>query len=78
MKHVRSVLPLLALALSSIASAQTSEYYSFDGVGFPTCYNVTVVHNATSVDDSKSSPGQSPALQHQTPDVARLLTPSPL
>lgn len=50
-------LALLALALSGTSSAQTSEYYSFDGVGFPTCYNVTIVHNATSVDDSKSRHG---------------------
>lgn len=42
-----------ALALSRPVDA--TEFNSFDGVGFPTCYNVTVVHNATSVDESKSS-----------------------
>lgn len=42
-----------AVATLAIASGvQAEEFYSFDGVGFPTCYNVTTVHNATSVDDS--------------------------
>lgn len=45
-------LAFLSFALLG-ANAQTSEFYSFDGVGFPTCYNVTTVHNATSVDDSE-------------------------
>ncbi len=31
------------------------EYYTFDGEGFPSCYNVTEVHNATSVDDIVSA-----------------------
>lgn len=51
---MKTVYSLAPLALALMSSAQTSEYYSFDGVGFPTCYNVTVVHNATSVDDSKA------------------------
>lgn len=44
-----------AAALAAILAdggARAEEFYSFDGVGFPTCYNVTTVHNATSVDES--------------------------
>lgn len=29
-------------------------YNTFDGEGFPSCYNVTEVHNATSVDEMVS------------------------
>lgn len=53
MKLVHNFSLLALITLLGTSGAQASEYYSFDGVGFPTCYNVTVVHNATSVDDSK-------------------------
>jgi FAD/FMN-containing dehydrogenase len=44
-------LAVLALALGG---ASAFVYNSFDGEGFPTCYNVSVVHNATSVDEMVS------------------------
>lgn len=47
------IIELALLALATAGYAQTTEYNSFDGVGFPTCYNVTVVHNATSVDEGE-------------------------
>lgn len=52
---------VVAAALATIIAggggggARAEEFYSFDGVGFPTCYNVTTVHNATSVDESEFS-----------------------
>lgn len=51
---MKSSWSLAFLSFALLGNAQTSEFYSFDGVGFPTCYNVTTVHNATSVDDSES------------------------
>jgi L-gulonolactone oxidase len=41
-------LAFLALAASTTHAAV---YNTFDGEGFPSCYNVTEVHNATSVDN---------------------------
>lgn len=55
MKHSPLSYGTAAVAVLAIASgARAEEFYSFDGVGFPTCYNVTTVHNATSVDESES------------------------
>lgn len=42
----------LGLLALSASSSLAFEYYSFDGPNFPTCYNVTEVYNATSVDDA--------------------------
>lgn len=45
--------PLTSLLLTAFA-VQTSNafvYNTFDGEGFPACYNVTEVHNATSVEE---------------------------
>jgi len=44
-------LALLALSLRSCAAF---EYNTFDGPGFPACYNVSRVHDATSVEDMQS------------------------
>ncbi len=41
----------LALLALSLPCGSAFEYYTFDGVGFPSCHNVTAVHNATSVDE---------------------------
>ena len=45
--------PLRSFALLAMsASACTAFVYNtFDGEGYPSCYNVTAVHNATSVDE---------------------------
>lgn len=60
MKHSLLSYGTVAVAALAIASgARADEFYSFDGVGFPTCYNVTTVHNATSVDESESSTSSS-------------------
>lgn len=50
---MRSSSNLVTLALALAGSARATEYNSFDGPGFPTCYDVTAVHNATSVDESE-------------------------
>lgn len=50
---MRSSSNLVTLALALAGGAGAAEYNSFDGPGFPTCYDVTAVHNATSVDESK-------------------------
>ncbi|KAH8886762.1 FAD-binding domain-containing protein [Thozetella sp. PMI_491] len=41
----------LALLALSAGPALGFVYNTFDGEGFPSCYNVSAVHNATSVDD---------------------------
>lgn len=50
---MRSSSNLVTLALALAGGVGAAEYNSFDGPGFPTCYNVTAVHNATSVDESE-------------------------
>ncbi|KAI3393627.1 hypothetical protein diail_3854 [Diaporthe ilicicola] len=45
---------LVIVAFALLSGARAVEYDSFDGPGFPTCYNVTAVHNATSVDEMVS------------------------
>jgi FAD/FMN-containing dehydrogenase len=46
------MLPLHSLAAALLLSATAAfEYYTFDGPGFPSCYNVSHVHNASSVND---------------------------
>ena len=50
---MRSLSNLVTLALALAAGVRAAEYNSFDGPGFPTCYDVTAVHNATSVDESE-------------------------
>ncbi|KAG8167854.1 hypothetical protein KVR01_003543 [Diaporthe batatas] len=45
---MRSLSNLVTLALALAGGARAAEYNSFDGPGFPTCYDVTAVHNATS------------------------------
>ena len=50
---MRSSSNLVTLALALAGGARAAEYNSFDGPGFPTCYDVTAVHNATSVDESE-------------------------
>ncbi|KAJ9155438.1 FAD/FMN-containing dehydrogenase [Pleurostoma richardsiae] len=44
----------LALLALSVVASTAFEYNTFDGEGFPSCYNVTEVHNATSVDEMVS------------------------
>ncbi|KKY32256.1 putative fad fmn-containing dehydrogenase [Diaporthe ampelina] len=51
---MRSLSNLVTLALALAAGVRAAEYNSFDGPGFPTCYDVTAVHNATSVDEMVS------------------------
>lgn len=46
MLNHRLLAPLLL-----VRSCAALVYNTFDGEGFPSCYNVTEVHNATSVDD---------------------------
>jgi FAD/FMN-containing dehydrogenase len=49
------MLPLYSLAAALLLSGTAAfEYYTFDGPGFPSCYNVSRVHNASSVDDMVS------------------------
>lgn len=50
---MRSPSNLVTLALALAGGVRAAEYNSFDGPGFPTCYDVTAVHNATSVDESE-------------------------
>lgn len=50
---MRSSSNLVTLALALAGGVRAAEYNSFDGPGFPTCYDVTAVHNATSVDESE-------------------------
>lgn len=50
---MRSSSNLVTLALALAGRVRAAEYNSFDGPGFPTCYDVTAVHNATSVDESE-------------------------
>lgn len=50
---MRSSSNLVTLALALSSGVRAAEYNSFDGPGFPTCYDVTAVHNATSVDESE-------------------------
>lgn len=50
---MRSHSNLVTLALALAGRVGAAEYNSFDGPGFPTCYDVTAVHNATSVDESE-------------------------
>ncbi|KAH8662108.1 FAD/FMN-containing dehydrogenase [Xylariales sp. PMI_506] len=45
-----SSLVVVAAALGALADP----YYTFDGVGFPACHNVSAVHNVTSVDEMVS------------------------
>jgi FAD/FMN-containing dehydrogenase len=44
-------LSLLVVTLLASTTASAFEYNTFDGPGFPSCYNVSRVHDATSVDD---------------------------
>lgn len=50
---MRSSSNFITLALALAGGVGAAEYNSFDGPGFPTCYDVTAVHNATSVDESE-------------------------
>ena len=62
----KNMLRLCGLALSLAVSCATAfEYYTFDGVGFPSCHNVTEVHNATSVDEMVSLVKAAAAAGHQ-------------
>lgn len=50
-KMVRLAAPAALFAwLSSATPSLAFEYNTFDGPGFPSCYNVVEVHNVTSVD----------------------------
>lgn len=51
MKTAYSLVPVWLALLTSTVTADV--YNSFDGEGFPTCYNVTTVHEPTSVDESR-------------------------
>lgn len=42
---------LLVATLLATTASSAFEYNTFDGPGFPSCYNVSRVHDATSVDD---------------------------
>lgn len=44
---------LAVWALAAARHVHAEVFNSFDGDGFPTCYNVTTVHDPTSVDESK-------------------------
>ncbi|KAH6855001.1 hypothetical protein B0I37DRAFT_395286 [Chaetomium sp. MPI-CAGE-AT-0009] len=48
---MRSLSRLLAAALATARAATAFEYNTFDGPGFPSCYNVSRVHDAVSVAD---------------------------
>ncbi len=41
----------LALLALSVPGSLGFEYYTFDGEGFPSCYDVSAVFNASSVDN---------------------------
>ncbi|KAK4156993.1 hypothetical protein C8A00DRAFT_40579 [Chaetomidium leptoderma] len=60
-------LPLLPLLLLLTTTATAFEYHTFDGPDFPSCHNVSRVHNATSVADMaavvKSALHQEPNLR---------------
>lgn len=49
--HSAKILAFLAVGVSTSAAF---EYYTFDGEGFPSCHNVTEVHDAHSIADVQS------------------------
>ena len=53
----QAMLPLAGLAAAALLGAPAAsafEYNTFDGPGFPSCYNVSRVHDATSVEDMQA------------------------
>ncbi|KAL2131292.1 hypothetical protein VTI74DRAFT_5298 [Chaetomium olivicolor] len=45
----------LAVAVLAASTASAFEYYTFDGPGFPSCHNVSLVYDATSIADLASA-----------------------
>ena len=44
----------IALLALSLRAANAAVYNTFDGEGFPSCYNVTDIHEPTTVDEMAS------------------------